>query len=85
MITAWQCIAARQLLHWTRPRLADAAKTSTNTVRNLELGIHEIRLANAFAIRRALEAAGVIFLSAEGDEPGVRLRVGKDRRQRHEL
>jgi len=74
MITATQCIAARKLLHWTRPRLADAAKTSTNTVRNLELGLHEIRLMNAFSIRRALEAAGVIFTSLEGDRPGVRLR-----------
>jgi transcriptional regulator with XRE-family HTH domain len=77
MITAGQCIAARKLLRWTRPRLADAAKTSINTVRNLELGLHEIRLTNAYAIRRALEAGGVIFTSAEGDGPGVRLRKGR--------
>jgi hypothetical protein len=77
MLTADQCIAARVLLRWTRPRLADAAKTSINTIRNLELGLHEIRFENAYAIRRALETGGVIFTSAEGDEPGVRLRRGR--------
>jgi hypothetical protein len=80
MLTAEQCIAARQLLRWTRPRLADAAKTSINTVRNLELGLHEIRLTNARAIRRALEAAGIIFTSGEGDHPPARLRAGGNRR-----
>jgi transcriptional regulator with XRE-family HTH domain len=73
VITAEQCVAARQLLRWTRPRLAAAARTSINTVRNLELGLHEIRFENAYAIRRALEAAGVVFTSADGDEPRVRL------------
>jgi hypothetical protein len=30
--------------------------------------------ANALSIRRALEAAGVIFVDANGEGPGVRLR-----------
>lgn len=73
MITAAQCAAARKLLIWTRPRLADAAGTSVNTVRNLELGLHELRPSSAAAITRALQRAGVIFFVDQHDGPSVRL------------
>lgn len=33
-----------------------------------------ITAANAAAIRAALEAAGVVFVEANGDGPGVRLK-----------
>ena len=31
---------------------------------------------NVFAVRRALEAFGIIFVAENGDGPGVRLRKG---------
>jgi hypothetical protein len=34
-------------------------------------------LANRTGLRRALEAAGVIFVEENGEGPGVRLRKGK--------
>ncbi len=41
---------------------------------SFEQGEHEPMPANLRAIRGALEAAGVIFIDANGEGPGVRLR-----------
>jgi hypothetical protein len=47
-----------------------------NTIRRAEVAEERISLtaANDFAIRRALEAAGVEFIDENGGGPGVRLR-----------
>jgi transcriptional regulator with XRE-family HTH domain len=73
MLTSAQCIAARELLGWSRPELAAASRTSTNTIRNFELGLHELRPMNAAAIARALMRAGVIFYIDQDDVPKVAL------------
>jgi hypothetical protein len=57
-----------------------------NTIRRSEIAEEGISLtvANALAIRRALEAAGVVFIDENGGGPGVRLRQrlkGKSRRK----
>lgn len=78
-LTAAQIRAARALLDWTQPRLAEAAKLSVPTVRRMESdrGPSASTAANVEAVRRALEAAGVVFLDPnelkDGGE-GVRLR-----------
>lgn len=77
--TAAQIRAARALLDWTQPKLAEAAKLSVPTVRRMESerGPSSSTPANVDAVRRALEEAGVIFLEAgttKNGGPGVRLK-----------
>lgn len=79
MVTAAQIRAARALLGWSGAQLAQAAGVSLQTIRRMEsdLGPGRSSAANVDAVRRALEAAGVVFL--EGDDaravgPGVRLK-----------
>jgi general stress protein YciG len=72
MITPEQCLAARQLLGWSRQQLADIAKSSPNTVRRCELGGHGANPATLRAIRQAFEAAGISFNADGGSEPVLR-------------
>jgi hypothetical protein len=46
------------------------------TIRRAELADNETSMTapNDLAVRRALEAAGVVFIDENGDGPGVRLR-----------
>lgn len=68
--------AARALVRWTAGDLASAAKVGLMTVRRAEAvdGALNLTEANAAAVRRALEEAGVIFVDENGEGPGVRLR-----------
>lgn len=78
-LTAAQIRAARALLDWTQPKLAEMTKISTPTIRRMESdrGPSASTAANVEAVRRALEQAGVVFLD-KGDTttggPGVRLK-----------
>jgi transcriptional regulator with XRE-family HTH domain len=80
MLTAAQIKAARALLDWSQPQLAEAAKLSLPTISRMEgaLGPGRSTAANVEAVRRALEQGGVVFLGdgepAHGGGPGVRLR-----------
>jgi transcriptional regulator with XRE-family HTH domain len=74
MISAAQCRAGRALLDWSQQQLADAARVGVVTVRQFENGGSAPRNATLDVIQRALEAAGVIFVSENGEGPGVRLR-----------
>ncbi|MDM8351676.1 helix-turn-helix domain-containing protein [Brevundimonas diminuta] len=64
MITARQSRAARALLGWTQETLADKARISLTALKRLEsesgLEVYETTRDQA---RRALEAAGIVFLS----------------------
>lgn len=72
-LTSAQIRAARALVEWTQPRLAEAAKLSVPTIRRMESdrGPSASTLANVEAVRRALEEAGVVFL-----DPGKNLTGG---------
>jgi hypothetical protein len=74
MITGAQIRAARGLIRWTAVKLAHKAKLDVTTIRRSERqdGEPSIAMANAEAILRALEAAGVEFMN--GGQPGVRLK-----------
>ncbi len=74
IITRRQCRAGRALLGWSQERLAQAAQVSVPTVTNFENGVSMPVRNNLVAIRTALEAAGVLFIPANGGGPGVRLR-----------
>jgi transcriptional regulator with XRE-family HTH domain len=71
MITAKQAKVAREMLGWSRTKLASMAHIAQSTVSNLEA---KGRLSPpiAVAVRKTLEAAGVEFTN--GGVSGVRLR-----------
>lgn len=65
-LTPEQCRAARGLLDWTQDELSEHAGVSRGAVRGFEAGHHTLRTDTGAAIRAALEAAGVVFLEADG-------------------
>ena len=78
-VTAAQIRAARALVGWSQPELANAAQLSMPTIRRMEgpLGPGRSTAANVEAVQRALEDAGVVFMEAgesKAGGPGVRLR-----------
>jgi transcriptional regulator with XRE-family HTH domain len=78
-LTSAQLRAARALIRWSAEDLARETALSVTTVRRAELTESETALtaANDWAVRRALEAAGVEFIDENGGGPGVRLRKGQ--------
>ena len=80
-LRSFQIRAARALLRWSADDLARESALGLNTIKRAELAEDETSLtqANDLAVRRALEAAGVIFIDANGEGPGVRLRKRQKR------
>ncbi len=79
MLTAEQIKAARALVDWSQPELAEASGLSMPTIRRMEgpLGPGRSTAVNVDAVQRALEGAGVVFLEAgevKQGGPGVRLK-----------
>jgi len=77
-----QIRAARALLKWTAQDLARKSAVSLSTIKRAELSadVPALNAANALAIRRAFEDAGVAFIDRNGGGPGVRL--GREARTR---
>jgi len=75
-ISGRQIAAARALIGMGQQQLADAASVSAPTLRRMEAseGAASGLVNNVAAVRRALEAAGVIFVDENGEGPGVRLK-----------
>jgi DNA-binding XRE family transcriptional regulator len=81
MITAAQLRAARGLLDWTRNELAEAAKVSPETVKNIEHGVFRPQEQTAQAIIQAFAAHDVVFTDEEGvkiSKELVRTFVGQE-------
>ena len=74
MITPTQSRAARGLLKWSLPDLAEASGVSVSTINSFELERRTPIPANLAMIRSAFEDAGVEFIDENGGGPGVRLR-----------
>ncbi len=83
-LTSAQIRAARALLRWSAEDLARHSLLSVATVRRAELTEDETSMtaANDLAVRRALEAAGVIFIDENSEGPGVRLRKRSKQKSR---
>jgi len=73
-ITPSQSRAARQLIGWTRGRLASAAGVSRAAIHKGEEDGSRLSDWAQRAIRAALESAGVQFIAENGDGAGVRLK-----------
>jgi len=81
MLTPAQLRAARSLVGWTRDDLADRSGVFANTIKNFESGTSDPKLSMLHKWRRALEAAGVMFIDPDDQNgPGVRLRGTKGKR-----
>jgi hypothetical protein len=76
VITTGQLRAARALVRLSADKLAELAGVSLVTIRRAEAADGMVRMmpANAEAIRRALEAAGIEFIPENGGGAGVRMR-----------
>ena len=74
-VTPPQCRAARGLLDWSQIELAERSNLSESTIRDFEKGRRTPSQSNLDIIQRALEAAGIEFIS--GNQHGVRMRKMK--------
>lgn len=77
MICGTQIRSARAALRWTVARLADEAGVGVQTVIRLEAadGVPPSRSSTLVDVQRAFEAAGIEFIGAPDDGPGIRLRA----------
>jgi len=85
MIDAKQIRAARALLEWSQPELAQHSGLSLTTIRRMEdssIGPSRSSAGNVTTLQRTLEAAGIIFIPENGGGSGV--RVDKPGRQSDE-
>ena len=73
IITSEQIISARQLLGWTKTKLAQQSNISPLSVSNLEdpTALSKSKPKTLVAVRTAFEDAGIVF-----DHDGVRKRAG---------
>ena len=75
---AVQIKMARAALGWGVRDLAEKAGVTANTVTRIENG-GDAKQSTIDAMRSAMEAAGVIFIPANGDDVGVRLRKAEQK------
>ena len=75
LLSGKQIRMARAALEWSVQELSNVSSVSTSTIKRIEASGAEIQAtpANLKLIRETLEAAGVEFIGAAGDGPGIRL------------
>ena len=75
MLSSAQIRAARALLRWSAGDLSDASGVGTATLQRMEVmdGVPSGQVRTLLAIKEALEGAGVEFIGAPTENPGVRL------------
>jgi transcriptional regulator with XRE-family HTH domain len=83
MITSRQARAARALLGWTQELLADQALVALTALKRPESDRLPVRDATREAVRKALEAAGIVFISS-GRREGVMLVREETKKQNEE-
>jgi hypothetical protein len=83
-LSSAQIRAGRALVRWSADDLARASAVGVATIRRAELAedATSLNAPNDFAIRNALEAAGVEFIEENGGGPGLRLNRHKLKKRR---
>ena len=81
MIASAQIRAGRALLRWSAADLSAASGVGTATLQRMEVmdGVPSGQVRTLVAIKRALELAGVEFIGAPTESPGVRLIFKKNK------
>ncbi len=76
MITGTQIRSARAALGWSAQALADRAGIGLRTLLRFEQtdGVPPSRSLTLLDVQKALEAAGIEFIGAPEDAPGIRIR-----------
>src|SRR5690348_15512064 len=69
--------AARAILNLSAQELAEETKLSRGTVQRAELESANVTASNTARMVEVLEKLGVIFIPADGEGPGVRLRKSR--------
>ena len=84
MITAEQIRAARAAVGWSAEELASAAGIVRRTIVTIEgrEGVPSSNAQTLHRIRGALEAAGIEFIGAPDDAPGIRIHQPAPERAR---
>ncbi len=79
MIISEQLRAARGLVGWSQSALAKASGLALSTIKRMEGERGPLRSSagNVLKVRQALEDAGVIFIDADEEGPGVRLKANQ--------
>jgi transcriptional regulator with XRE-family HTH domain len=75
MLTTEQIRMARGALRWSAQRLSDEAGVALKTIQRIEGhdGVPASHTQTLRAIQHAFEAAGIEFIGAPDDRPGIRL------------
>jgi ribosome-binding protein aMBF1 (putative translation factor) len=81
MITSRQVRAARALLGWTQEMLADKALVALTALKRLESDRLKVREETRDQVRRALEAAGIVFLASARGEGVMLVRTPRESRR----
>jgi ribosome-binding protein aMBF1 (putative translation factor) len=78
MFTSRQVRAARALLGWTQDMLADKALVALTSLKRLESNRLEVRDGTRDQVRRALESAGIVFVTSARGEGVLLLRPSQE-------
>lgn len=83
MLKSRQLKAARSLLGWTQTELSEASGINLGTIKRMEKNdesLHNAQNRSVVGVQKALEEAGIEFLSENSGGVGVRLRRGGSHR-----
>lgn len=77
MLTGAQVRAARHSLRWTVQELAASAGVSVSTIKRIEVddGVPSTSSKNLSAVKVAFEGAGIEFIGAADNAPGIRIHA----------
>jgi transcriptional regulator with XRE-family HTH domain len=77
MIAGSQIRSARSALRWTVQELAHRSGVGSRTIKRFEAvdGIPPSRSETLLQVKSALESAGIEFIGAPTDRPGIRLAL----------
>ncbi len=79
MIRVEQILGARAILRWSAKKLSEMSGVSLPTIQRMEgaRGLLRSSVESVLKVQQALEDAGVIFIDADEEGPGVRLKTEK--------